>query len=124
MAETVPRDQRKEAVPGTSWHEIGLAIDGDKEMSMWLRSFEDVPLEQQTRLSMYGLSKPLYTDETERIDESDYFDPSLYRYYYKNLGLSFLFEVGTEYPCAISCFGEIRYRSVSSGMSFEEIKSN
>ena len=67
--DTVSEEQRKAAIPGTSWHEVGQAIDVDKSKIMWLRNFEDVPVQKQTILPKYGLYKPLYTDDTDRIDE-------------------------------------------------------
>ena len=55
LYKTLPRGQA--AIPGTSWHEFGLAWD---TADQWLRSlYAEVATAQQTELLRFGLYKPM-----------------------------------------------------------------
>lgn len=73
---------------------------------------------------LFNMSKDeiLFKYGNDFEETPDYYDSNKYRYHYEDLGFSFLFQVGNEYPRAISCSEMINFQMVSPGMTFEEIK--
>lgn len=77
---SVPKNKRLAAVPGTSFHEFGEAIDildNNTSSSNYLKQLEYyVSIDNQTELKKYGLMKPMYYGNSWGKNENWHIQPT------------------------------------------------